>query len=229
MRLIGKRNEMILLAIISLMSFAANLPSGTLSHFVDQRMLLITLGTSVLIALFQYVQMLLSSVMLISSVGANLPPEVAQNIGVQPPILTVTLILIVSIALINRFYKLLPTGLSHRTGERIDTEESRTALLAAIAKGNQITLLQLLETNVEVNFFHQGWAPILLAAEKGYSDITQILIDNGANFRVRNEAGLMPIDIAIAKRFIRSAEVLYLADKEHPEGVDRSGLNLVPA
>jgi hypothetical protein len=217
MRFIPKNKEVVLLTIISLMSFTANLPLETLQHFIDQRMLLVTLGTSVIIAMFQYVQMLLSTVMFVSSVGANLPPEVASEVGIHPPVLTATLAVIVLIALFNRFYKLLPTGIASKNTEKIDTEDSRLSVLSVISKGNQIGLLQLLETHVEINFVHDNTSPIYLAAEKGYSDIVQILIQYGADFRVRNAAGLMPIDIALAKKFIRTTEILYLAEKEHKE------------
>jgi hypothetical protein len=216
MKLLAKRNEVALLLIISLMSFTANLPSGALGNLVDQRMLLVTLATSVFIALFQYVQMLLSTVMVLSSVGANLPPEVATAVGVQPPVLTATLAIIVLIALINRVLKLLPTGIAPKSKIKIDTEESRLALLGVISKGNQLGLLQLLETNVEINFFQDDISPILLSAEKGYSDITLILIQHGADFRAKNKAGLAPIDIALYKKFIRTTEILYLAEKEYP-------------
>jgi hypothetical protein len=217
MQILTKRNEMLLLSIISLMSFTANLPLGSLRNFVDQRMLLVTLGTSVVIALFHYLQLLLSTVMLVSSVGASLPPELASTIGIHPPVLTATLAIIVCVALLNRAYKLLPTGIAPKNNTLTNTEESRLSLLAAITKGDQATLLRLLATNVEINFVQDGTAPILLAAEKGYSNITQILTQHGVNFRIRNEAGLTPIEIALSKKFIRTAEILYLAEKEYPE------------
>jgi len=217
MQISAKRNEMALLSIISLMSLVANLPTGSLSNIVDQRMLLATLGTAVVIALFHYLQLLLSTVMLISSVGASLPPGLASAIGICPPALTATLAIIVCVALLNRAIKLLPTGIAPQSNPRIDTEESRLSLLAAIAKGDQATLLRLLATNVEINFVQNGTAPILLAAEKGYSDVTQILIQHGADFRIRNEAGLMPIQVALSKKLLRTAEILYLAAKEYPK------------
>ena len=217
MQISAKRSELALFSITSLTSLTASLPLAALNNFVDRRMLLVTLGASVVIALFHYVQLLLSIVMVASSVGASLPPELASAIGVHPPVLTGTLAIIIVFALLNRIYNLLPSGIAPDTHTRIDTEETRLALLSAVAKGNQATLLQLLKTNVEINFIHDGMAPILLAAEKGYSDITQILIRHGANFRIRNAAGQMPIDIAISKKFIRSAEILLLAAKEYPE------------
>lgn len=219
MQLSAKRNEMALFFITSSLSFTANLPLGSLSNFVDRRILLLTLGASVIIALFHYAQLLLSAVMLVSSVGANLPPGLASAIGIYPPVLTVTLAIIVSIALLHRACKLLPTGIFSRNNTRIDTEESRLSLLAAISKGDKAALLQLLATNVAVNFVQDGMAPILLATEKGYSDVIQILIQHGADFRIRNEAGLMPIEIALSKKFIRSAEILVLAAREYPEPV----------
>ncbi len=217
MQISAKRNEMAMLSIISLMSFTANLPTGSLSNFVDQRVLLATLGASVIIALFHYLQLLLSTVMLVSSVGANLPTELASTIGIHPPALTTTLAIIVCVALLDRAIKLLQAGIASKNNTRTDTEESRLSLLAAITKGDQATLLRLLATNVEINFVQNGTAPILLAAEKGYSDITQILIQYGADFRIRNEAGLMPIEIALSKKFVRTTEILYLAAKEYPE------------
>lgn len=217
MRISAKHNEMALLSIISLISLIANLPTGSLSNFVDQRMLLATLGTAVVIALFHYLQLLLSTVMLVSSVGASLQPGLASAIGICPPALTATLAIIVCVVLLNRATKLLPTGIAPENTPRTDTEESRLSLLAAIMKGDQATLLRLLAENVEINFVRDGMAPILLAAEKGYSGITQILIQHGASFRIRNEAGLMPIEIALSKKFIRTAEILYLAEKECPE------------
>ena len=214
MKIPAKRNELALLSIISLISLVANLPTVSQSSFVDQRMLLATLGASVAIALFHYLHLLLSTAMLISSVGASLPPELASTIGIHPPALTATLAIIASVGLLNRAFKLLPTGI---TPSRIDTEESRLSLLTAITKGDQATLLRLLATNVEINFVQDGTAPILLAAEKGYSDITRILIQHGVNFRIRNEAGLMPIEIALSKKFLRTAEILNLAEREYPQ------------
>jgi len=215
MQLSAKRNEMALLSIISLTSVIANLPAGSLSNFVDRRMLLLTLGSAVVIALFQYLQLMLSAAMFVSSVGANLPPDMASAIGIFPPALTATLAIIVSVALLNRAYQLLPTGIVPKY-IRIDTAESRQSVLAAIAKGNQAALLKLLAENVEINFVQDGTAPILLAAEKGYSDVTQILIRHGANFRIRNAAGLTPIEIAMYRKFARTTEILYLANKEYP-------------
>jgi hypothetical protein len=219
MQLSAKKSEWALFSMTSLMSFAANLPLGSLSNFIDQRTLLLTLGASILIALFHYVQLLLSTVMCLSTIGANLPPEVASTVGVQPPILTLTLAVIVSIALLNRVYKLLPSEIPFSNDIRLEMDDLQLGLLAAISRGDQVTILRLLETKMEINFFREGTAPILLAAEKGYSDITQILIRHGADFRIRNAAGQSPIDIALAKRFIRSAEILHLASKEHPEAL----------
>jgi hypothetical protein len=217
MRISAKRNEMALFSIISLMSFTANLPTGSLNNLVDRRMLLVTLGTSVLIALFQYLQLMLSTVMVVSTVGANLPSGLASAIGIFPPALTATLAIIVCVALLNRAYMLLPIGIAPDNTHRIDTEESRLSLLAAISKGNQAVLLKMLAENVEINFFQDGAAPILLAAEKGYSDVTRILIEHGADFRIKNGEGLSPIEIALSKNFIYTAEILLIADKEHPE------------
>lgn len=222
MHISAKRSEMALLSLISLMSFIANLPAGSLNNFIDRRMLLAALGASVVIALFQYVQLLLSTVMLFSTVGANLPSGLASALGIFPPALTATLAIIVCVALLNHALRLLPTGIAP---SRTDTEESRQALLAAIARGNQAALLRLLAANVEINFIQDGTTPILLAAEKGYSDITRILIRHGADFRIRNREGLTPFEIALSRKFIGTAEILHLAEKEQPEnaGEDAAG------
>ncbi|MBI3902002.1 MAG: hypothetical protein HY306_03530 [Nitrosomonadales bacterium] len=214
MQLTAKRHEKMMLVFMSLMSLTANLPIPAMSNFVDQRILLFTLGASATIALFHYLQVLLSMAVVFTSVGANLPDELASVIGICQPALAAALAVIILVALLNRVLKLLPTGIA--TPAKLGIEEWRLSLLAAISKGDQATLLHLLTMEMNINFMQDGTAPILLAAEKGYSDIIQILIRHGADFRITNAAGMSPIDIALSRKFIRTAEILYLAAKEHP-------------
>ena len=56
-------------------------------------------------------------------------------------------------------------------------------------------LHRLLQMNVEINFIQDGTAPILIAAEKGYADVMQILLHHGAKFRVYNGEGTTPMEI----------------------------------
>jgi ankyrin repeat protein len=122
----------------------------------------------------------------------------------------ISMSIIVAIALFNYAFKLLPTGVEKR---RLDTIESRKAVLAAVAKGDVVNLHRLLAMNVEINFVHEGTAPILIAAENGYADIMQILVHQGAKVRVQNAEGKMPMEIALAKGFTRTAEIIHYASE----------------
>ena len=49
-----KNREVIILLVVSLMAFAANLPDGMIGSLVDRNLLLVTLVVTVVISLFRY-------------------------------------------------------------------------------------------------------------------------------------------------------------------------------
>lgn len=218
-----KHSEIAILAIVSLMSFVANLPNPLLGSWIDKRLLLIALTASVLIAMLKHLRVLLSMSIIILAIGANLPGSLAASIGVNPVVMTISLAFIVLVTLLNQTFKLLPSGVdSGQTSTsndqpldiKLDTRETRLALLMAISKGDCFMLNRLLDMNVEMNFSLDGLVPILIAAEKGYSDITRALLQHGVDSRVRNMDGKTPFEVALERKDFCTAEILYNATRK---------------
>lgn len=205
-----KSSEVVILVLVSLMSFAANLPDQILGNMIDKKLLLLVLTTSVVIALFRYLRLMLFMAIVILAMGANLPSEFAENMGFSPTIMLAVLGFLVTVSLLNYAFKLLPTGGEENVVEAPDT---RYNLLTAIAKGDHAAVLELVNQDVELNFMENGQSPLHLAVTKGYPDIVRMLVNCGANIEAVNEDGKTPIDIALEKRFIRSSEILFRAAK----------------
>lgn len=204
-----KSSEVVILLLVSLMSFAANLPSQLVDNVLDKKLLLLVLTASVVIALFHYLRLMLFLAIVILAIGANLPQEFALNMGVNPKIMLTVLGFMVTLALLNYAFRLMSTGEAENTSEAIDT---RYELLAAIFKGDHARVSELLAMDIDVNFYEEGRTPLHLAAEKGYPDIVRLLLESGADINALNYAGRKPIEIALDKRFVRSADILYKAE-----------------
>ena len=205
-----KSSEVVILILVSLMSFAANLPSQLVDNVLDKKLLLLVLTASVVIALFHYLRLMLFLAIVILAIGANLPQEFALNMGVNPKIMLTVLGFMVTLMLLNYVFRLMPTGEAENTSEAIDT---RYELLAAISKGDHARVSELLAMDIEVNFYEEGRTPLHLAAEKGYPDIVRLLVESGADINALNDAGRKPIEIALDKRFVRSTDILYKAER----------------
>lgn len=210
MKIKYKSSEVVILLLVSLMSFAANLPSQLVDNVVDRKFLLIVLAASVVIALFHYLRLMLFLAVVILAIGANLPQTFAAEIGINPKILLLVLGLMVVLALLNYAFSLLPTGENEDSRE---TADLRFELLAVISRGDQAGLIDLLNQDINVNFFAGGITPLHLAAEKGYPAIVKLLVNYGADINAQSSTGQKPIDIALEKRFIRSSEILFNAAK----------------
>ncbi len=191
-----KSSEVLILLAASVMSFLANLPDSILGNLVDRKILLVALTALVVVAMFRYLQMLLLLTISILAIGANLPAEIASSLGISQLALLVSLGVLVSITLLNRLVKWLPTEKDTPASVIIDERED---LMAAIATGDQAHLQRLLLMNVSVNFTLNGTTPLHLAAEKGYPEIVRLLISKGADFRQKNADGKTPLDIALER------------------------------
>ena len=212
--------ELAMLLFVSFMSFIANLPDNVLrTDLIDRKLVLATLIAVVVIALFRYLQILMLIVICILAVGANLPADMAASLGISQLALMVSLGAIIALTLINRFVRVLPTGVDASEAEMQEDDDSssavhaaRQALLKAISKGDIVTVKGLLAMNVGINFTEDGSTPLHLAAEKGYPEIVQLLIDHGARFNVKNAVGKTPLEVALdKKKFVRTTEVLFSA------------------
>lgn len=204
-----KSGEVLILLAASVMSLLANLPESFLGNVVDKSVLLAALTALVVVAMFRYLQLMLLLTISILAIGANVPAELASQLGISQFALIVSLGVLIAITLLNRAFKLLP---EEKESQSIEVAEARQLMLAAIAKGDRPTLHRLLVGNIGVNFTLNGMTPLHLAAEKGYPDIVRMLISYGADFRMRNADGKTALEIAQAKRkFVQTEEILYNA------------------
>jgi len=218
MKLHFTKQEVFVLTAVAAMSVLANLPEGYGSGLINRRMLLASLLAVVVIAMFRYLQVLVLMVITILAVGANLPQELAEEIGVSQTVLIAVLGFLIAITVLNRVFKLLPTTHAEKLETPDDDDHlkdlnaasARQLMLSAIARGDITTVRALLAMNVGVNFSVDGTTPLHQATEKGYSNIVQLLIDNGADLLAKNAEGKIPLDTALAlKKFVRTTEILY--------------------
>ncbi|VVC83158.1 ankyrin repeat domain-containing protein [Sideroxydans sp. CL21] len=213
MKIHFQTKEVVVLLAASVMSFIANIPDSILGNVVDRKILLVALATLVVVAMFRYLQMLLLLTISILAIGANLPAEMASMLGISQLALLVSLGVIVTITLLNRFMNWLPTDKELPLPEIGDV---RQALLAAIEKGDKSSVQRLLAMNANVNFTLNGTTPLHLAAEKGYPEIVRLLIGYGADFQKENAEGKTPLDVALAKmKFIQTEEILINAHNNY--------------
>lgn len=212
------KKELVVLIAVSLMSFLANLPEGVASNLISRKMLLASLVAVVVIAMFRYLQVLLLTIISILAIGANLPRELAENLGVSQTAMIVSLALLVAITLLNRVLHVLPVSAEPlETPDEDDTLDlepasARQRLLDAIAHGDIATVRKLLAMDTPANFTLNGTTPLHTATEKGYSSIVKLLIDHGADLLAQNAEGNTPLDVALAlKKFAKTTEILYAA------------------
>lgn len=217
-----KSSEIATLLMVSFMSFAANLPDSVLGGLVDRKVVLATLTVFIVVAMLHYLRAMLIVSISILAIGANLPSELASALGISQQVLIGSLGFLVTISLLNYAFKLLPIGMVKHAHKHLDMDEARSIMFAAISKGDKGTLNQLLAMNVDVNFYLDGTTPIHLAAEKGYSEIVRILIDHGANFRLKDAAGRRPLEIALTRKFIQTTEILFEANRPYFANPDQS-------
>lgn len=207
MKLKIKSTEFFLFALVTLLSIAANLPKEALGGVISQKMLLIVLSAVVVIALFRYLRLLLFLCVVTLAVGANLPERLSESLGISQLVMLIFLVLIMLIAAMNRVLK-LPVDRQLAAAEKVDSEESRKAILIAISIGNVKRLRWLISHNMEINFVDNGITPALLAAEKGNSEVMQLLIYHGVDLNIPNAEGKTPYEVALAGGFSRTAEII---------------------
>ncbi len=162
------------------------------------------------IALFRYLRLLLFLCVMTLAVGANLPETLAEAVGISEEVMLGSLGVLVLISLINAYFKMLPVD-KVQGMEKENSLESRKAVMIAVSKGNMIRLKWLINRNVEINFCEDGVSPAIVAAEKGYSEIMQLLIRHGTDLEAMNNEGKTPLEIALANGFNRTAEIIRFA------------------
>jgi ankyrin repeat protein len=189
------KRDYLLLGIVTLMSLAANLPQELIGLTgIDRRMLVLGLVLVVAIALVRYSKLVMIFCVVILAFGANLPQELAAKYNIEPGILMAALIAIIVLALANHYLK-LPTGLDKRQGF-VDYEGTQ-ALLRAVMNGRLQDVRQLIETGLDLNTrSRHGYTPLMIAAARGYGEIVDLLLDNGAALTMVDPHGRNALQIA---------------------------------
>lgn len=205
MKIEFKRNEVIILVIILLLSIAAILPGSFLGPYVNKDILLSVLATVIIISLFRYLRWMLFLIVTVLALGANLPEQLASVVQVDPIVMVATLVVLVFISLLNYVFKFLPTD---TVANRTDSNQSRKAVLEAIKSGKLSKLKHLLAMNMAVDFMQDGTSPAHIIAELGNNEMMQALLNYGVNLNVINKDGLTPMEIAMAFDFKHTVEML---------------------
>lgn len=203
----NSRKEWFLVFVVALMSVSANLPDDLAQRWsIDRHLLLIALTVTVVFALFRYLKFMLFLVVSIMAVGANLPTELASRIGVDPLILLISLGALIVLSFFNYMLKLLPTGLEEK--QTSDSVHGGKVLMTAVGRGDLSLTQRLLDMGVNVNAQENGSTPLIEAAQHGYSDLVQLLLENGADPGMRNTDGRTALEMSLLKGFTRTAEIL---------------------
>lgn len=203
-----RSTEFFLFSVVSLLSIAANLPMEMLGGVISQQMLLIVLTAVVVIALFRYLRLLAFLCVLMLAVGANLPERLSETLGISQLVMLIFLGVIVLISAMNKLLRLPLEPEKAAALKKVDTDESRKAILIAITIANVKRLRWLISHNMEINFVDNGVSPALLAAEKGNSEIMQLLIFHNADLTATNSEGMTPYEVALSHGFKRTAEII---------------------
>jgi class 3 adenylate cyclase len=220
MQIYIKNREVVILLIVSLMAFTANLPEGAIGQLVDRNLLLVTLVVTVVIALFRYLRLMLFLTVSVLAIGANLPDQLASQLGISQLAMIVASGVLVIVAALYKLYHLRALKSESNYQEdtvcyRHDTFDSRNDVITAILTGNIAALHQLLIADVEINFSQNGHVPLYLAIEKGYADIVLLLLFFGAKLRVRNKAGQTPLQYALLYNNPRVAKIVHYASRQN--------------
>lgn len=191
MDIVAKRRarEFTLLMLVSGMALIANLPDRVLlSVNMERGVIMAVLGVVVLIAVFLYVRMFFFLLYLLLAVGANLPEQWATSLNITQGPLLAALITMVAISLVNYSAKVLPTGLEQ--GHKRANPEALQALMSAIDRGNPTHVRAVLSLDFDVNATAaDGLTPLMHVVQRGNIEIFNLLVQHGADLRIKGPQG----------------------------------------
>ena len=212
--------EWTLLGLVGTMALVANLPAHVLSDIgLQTNLLMAVLGVLVVLALFLYVRFFLFLLYMLLVVGANLPEQWAEGLGISRAALLATLIAMVAMSLLNYGAKMLPTGLEPKP--RKQDPEATQVLLNAVERGNLSYIKTLLTMDFDLDTIDdEGMSPLMRAARRGDFTIVQMLLKRGASPSLAGPSG-MASDIALQNNFPAVNE--YLKRAEEAEAAAAAG------
>ena len=189
--------EVALFSLIALTAILANLPADYARQLgIQHDYLYAALVGAVVIGLFLYLKFFFFFAVVLLILGANLPEQVAEGLGVSKIPLILALLSMIGISLINYVVKLMPTGLEPKPREK--SPEAVRALLYAIDKNNVVYGQRVLAMNFDPNLHHEnGYTPLAYAALKGNPQMVEMLLRNGADPALTTREGETPVELAL--------------------------------
>ena len=214
MKISKRTREIVLLALIAAAAGLANLPEYVLeSAGIDRNFLLGSLALTVFIALFLYLKFQFFFMVVLLAIAANMPGEVAENLGISTIPLVIAMATMVGFSLINYVVDLLPTGLEKKPREQ--SAEGIKVLFYAIEKGNLIYAQKILSQNLDPNLVAEnGYTPLMYAAARGDSKMVELLLRNGADVNLVSKDGDTAIELALRIGSQECADILKKARAE---------------
>lgn len=199
-----RAQETFLLALVSMAAIAANLPQNLLEAAgLRPGYIVAVLGLLVVFALFIYLRFFFFLLYVLLAIGANVPSQWADALGISQLPLLVALIAMVGLSLLNYGVKLLPSGLDKTKTEHKQSSEGTKALLAAIERGNTVQVKQILAMGIDPNLpGENGVTPLMQAAGLGYAEMIDALLEAGANPVLTNSNGQTAYDLAFRKGYV---------------------------
>ena len=103
--------EIALFGLIALTAVFTNLPAETVEEFgINPDYLVAALASAVVVGLFLYLRFFFFFSVVLLIVGANMPEQIAERLGISKIPLLLALAAMIGISLINYVVKLMPTG-----------------------------------------------------------------------------------------------------------------------
>ena len=214
MQLSKRAREWSLFILIGLTAILANLPQAWLEQLsVNRNWLLGILALTVFIALFLYLKFQFFMLVVLLALGANMPSEVSESLGISPLPLVIAMAAMVGVSLINYVVALLPTGLEEKPKEQ--SAEGIKALFYAIEKGNLAYAQKVLSMNFDPNLrADNGYTPLMYAAARGDAKMCELFLRNGADVNIMSSEGDTAIELALRVGSQEVADLLKAARVE---------------
>src|SRR6266511_900782 len=206
--------EIALVVLVGLAATLANLQEEMLERFdIDRGFLLGSLALVVFIALFLYLKFQFFFLVVLLAVAANMPAEVAENLGISTLPLLIAMATMVGFSVINYVVDLLPTGLEKKPREQ--SAEGIKVLFYAIEKGNLIYAQKILSQNFDPNLVAEnGYTPLMYAAARGDAKMVDLLLRNGADVNMVSGDGDTATELALRIGSQECADILKRARAE---------------
>lgn len=176
-----RRREWMLVGLVLLLAVLANLPHDlSQALHLNTNYLVAVLGLMVLLALFLYVRFTFFLLYALLVVGANLPDQWADGLGVSRMPLLIALGFMVAGSLVNQVTRLVPSGLEPKP--KVKSSEGTRALCGAVERNNLSLARRVLAMEIDPNQMdEQGRLPLAMAAMNGHLPLVQALLQAGAN------------------------------------------------